>query len=175
MIDLCPVCNAISVRIPSSVFLPSLFVTFVTLLIVRFITVIKDKRRYVLCVLLIEFVFVVLCSTVICRKEIPVARLELIPFWTYSAISEPGLQVSLWDIVLNIALLVPLGVFVKLLYPFVSLWATLMIGLAFSCCIEASQYVFVRGVAQFDDVMHNTVGCCIGWILAKALVRVFEK
>lgn len=174
MIELFPVSDIIWARIPSSIIGPSLLVTCLAL-VGCFSGCIKDKKRYILWILLIEYLFVVICSTVICRKEIPAVRLELVPFWTYGAISEPSLQVSPWDIVLNIALFIPIGVFIKLLYSAMPLWATLMIGLIFSCCIEVSQYVFVRGVAQFDDVMHNTIGCCIGWILAKALVRVFEK
>ena len=30
-------------------------------------------------------------------------------------------------------------------------------------CIEAMQYFYNRGFAETDDVMHNTIGCLMGF------------
>lgn len=95
MIEWFPASDIIWARIPSSILGPSLLVTCLAL-VGCFSGGIKDKKRYVIWILLIEYLFVVICSTVICRKEIPDVRLELVPFWTYEAISEPSLQVSPW-------------------------------------------------------------------------------
>lgn len=39
----------------------------------------------------------------------------------------------------------------------------LMTGLVISVLIEAMQYFFHKGFAETDDVMHNTLGCMIGY------------
>ena len=33
--------------------------------------------------------------------------------------------------------------------------------------LKAMQYSFYRGFAETDDVIHNTVGCLIGYMLVK--------
>ena len=40
-------------------------------------------------------------------------------------------------------------------------------GLIISVSIEEMQYFFHRGFAETDDVMHNTLGCLIGWFMVK--------
>ena len=36
-------------------------------------------------------------------------------------------------------------------------------GFVFSSVIELSQLVLKRGLCEFDDVFHNTLGCVIGY------------
>ena len=43
----------------------------------------------------------------------------------------------------------------------------LLIGCSISVTIEALQFCFMRGFSEVDDVMHNTVGCLVGWFLVK--------
>lgn len=44
---------------------------------------------------------------------------------------------------------------------------TLAVGMGISLSIEAMQYIFHRGFAETDDVMHNTLGCVLGYMLVK--------
>ena len=138
---------------------------------------IKNKRQYVLWVLLIEYLFVLVCSTVICRGEITFEfdRLELTPFWTYIAVINHTPGVRVWDIILNVVLFVPLGFLVKLLFRELKLWKMVLIAIGLSVFIETNQYFFEKGIAQFDDVMHNTIGSAIGWGLALLSVQGFNK
>ena len=39
----------------------------------------------------------------------------------------------------------------------------LLIGCSISVTIEALQFWFMKGFSEVDDVMHNTVGCLIGY------------
>ena len=43
----------------------------------------------------------------------------------------------------------------------------LLIGCSISVTIEALQFWFIKGFSELDDVMHNTVGCLIGWFMVK--------
>ena len=38
-----------------------------------------------------------------------------------------------------------------------------MVGFIFSSVIELSQLLLKRGLCEFDDVFHNTLGCVIGY------------
>ena len=42
-----------------------------------------------------------------------------------------------------------------------------LMGCGISVTIEALQFFFMRGFSEVDDVMHNTVGCVIGWLMVK--------
>lgn len=162
-----------STGLPSAVLYSSLAVTALALVIGLLSSGIKLKVRYVLWLLLIEYLFVVACSTVIFRgvQTFPFAKLELAPFWTYRAVLNHTSGVSVWDIVLNVVLFLPFGFLVKLLFPSLSLGKMLLIAVGCSLCIETSQFVFEKGVAQFDDVMHNAIGSGLGWGVAKFIVK----
>ena len=43
--------------------------------------------------------------------------------------------------------------------------SALMIGLGISAMIEVSQLIFRRGVFEWDDMIHNSLGCMIGCIV----------
>ena len=43
----------------------------------------------------------------------------------------------------------------------------LLIGCSISITVEALQFFFMRGFSEVDDVMHNTLGCLIGWCMVK--------
>ena len=42
-----------------------------------------------------------------------------------------------------------------------------LMGCGISVTIEALQFFFMRGFSEVDDVMHNTLGCLIGWFMVK--------
>lgn len=161
-----------STGIPSEVLYTSLLVSLVAIVIGLLWKGIQWKKKYVLWVLLCEYIFIVMCSTVICRggMSFEFERLELTPFWTYKAVLAHTSGVSVWDIVLNIVLFLPLGFLLKLLYPTMKIWKMALIAICCSVFIEANQYFFEKGIAQIDDIMHNTIGACLGWLLAKGVL-----
>ena len=171
-----------STGIPSEVLYASLVVAALAI-VVLVIAGIKhscgsrDIWHKVLFALLAEYLFVVVCSTVVFRgvQSFTYARLELMPFWTYKAVVAHIPGVSVWDIVLNVVLFVPLGLLMKLLYPSLSLGKMLLIAVECSLCIETSQYVFEKGIAQIDDVMHNTIGAGLGWGIAQIALNLRKR
>ena len=46
-------------------------------------------------------------------------------------------------------------------------WKALLVSCGISVTIEALQFLFMRGFSEVDDVMHNTLGCLIGWFMVK--------
>ena len=54
----------------------------------------------------------------------------------------------------------------------------MMVGMGISLSIEVMQYFFHRGFAETDDVMHNTLGCIVGYMIVqgeKLIVKGYNK
>ena len=162
-----------STGVPSALLYTSLATTLVVIIMMLLWRGLKNKNKCVLWTLLVEYLFIVVCSTVICRgaQSFVFARLALIPFWTYKAVFAHTPGVSVWDIVLNIVLFLPFGALVKSIYPKLSLLYLLLIAAGCSVLIETNQYIFEKGIAQIDDVMHNVLGASIGWLMAKFAIQ----
>lgn len=174
MINWCNFDGFFRTGIPSHIIYSSLFVTTVFICCGLFVNRIANKTKYTLVALLFEYSFIVVCSTIICREEqsFDFSRLELMPFWTYKVVLSDDIPgVSIWDIILNVVLFVPLGFLVKLCWPSVTLVKMLLIALVCSLFIETNQYVFEKGLVQFDDLMHNVIGGLVGWICALILLK----
>lgn len=90
------------------------------------------------------------------------------PFWSYRAIMD-GKEQYLAENIMNVVVFVPIGILLGFMingsrFKVKSVWLfVLMTGLVISVLIEAMQYFFHKGFAETDDVMHNTLGCMIGY------------
>lgn len=120
----------------------------------------KRGRRRIAGLLLVEYIFLIYCSTVIYRKGYEGAGYELIPFWSYN---DPILFV---ENVMNVVAFIPIGLLMAISQPNMKWWRLLLIGIFLSVGIEALQFFFVKGFSEVDDVIHNTLGCMIGIALA---------
>ena len=70
--------------------------------------------------------------------------------------------------VMNVVVFIPIGMILGSLLRVKGSWlVALLIGCSISITIEALQFWFMRGFTELDDVMHNTVGCLIGWFMVK--------
>ena len=67
------------------------------------------------------------------------------------------------DMVMNIAIFMPVGFLLGMAFHAVRWWHTMIIGGGISLSIELLQYFTNRGVSELDDVFHNTLGCLIGF------------
>lgn len=68
---------------------------------------------------------------------------------------------------LNIVLFVPIGIFLKMAFRYIKFVQILLIGLLFSFTIEVSQLLLHRGWFEVDDMMHNTLGAMLGYLISK--------
>lgn len=74
------------------------------------------------------------------------------------------------EVLLNIALFASIGLLfggmgMRLKRVFLS-------GVVLSCVIEGSQFAFRRGLCETDDVIHNTLGCIIGYLIFLWLLKI---
>lgn len=164
--------------IPADYLIASLVIMSIAILLVLLSPKIGKKWKIVLWALLIEYLFVVICSTIIFRPSLQphvFSRIQPMPFWTYDAVMTHVPGVNIWDIILNVVLFLPLGFLVTVIYPKTSLWKILASGLVLSLTIEISQYFFSKGITQFDDIMHNLIGCLIGYVLSKITICKIKR
>ena len=145
---------------------------------------IKKGLRYSAGLLLVEYVFLLFCSTVFFRAYSETRGHNFIPFWSYER------QDLLIENIMNVVVFVPVGIILGFMVNDLrsqngswlkakgSWLIALLMGMGISISIETMQYFFHRGFAEVDDVMHNTVGCILGYILvqgSRLMVHGFQK
>ena len=126
----------------------------------------KIGLRYSAALLLVEYIFLRFCSTVIFRATGETRQYDFHPFWSYQAIQE-GREDLLAENIMNVVVFVPVGLLLGIAFKQMTWWKVLLIGCGISAVIEALQFFLMRGFSELDDVMHNTVGCLIGWLMVK--------
>lgn len=177
MIDWGDFWNFFKTGVPRDVLIPSFLLMLFALGLVIFSGRVRNKRNSILWILLVEYLFIVLCSTVICRNRMvfEFARFEPSPLWTYIAVINRMPGVSVWDIVLNVVLFMPMGFLLGCIYPSIKIYRLVIVVLGCSLLIETSQYLLEKGVAQTDDLLHNIVGAVVGCFMAKGLMLYRSK
>ena len=68
----------------------------------------------------------------------------------------------LHEVVMNVAVFVPIGVLLGQIFKGMVWWKVLIPGVCVSVIIELLQLILMRGLCETDDVLHNTLGCLIG-------------
>lgn len=79
----------------------------------------------------------------------------------------------------NIGLFIPTGIILPILYKGVNrFWKAVAIGFGMSFIIEISQLLFFERTSDIDDLILNTMGVAIGYLvctLVKGTIRVLHK
>lgn len=100
--------------------------------------------------------------TIVARNPSPIARYELIPFWSYRAIAE-GKTILISEVFWNYVLFIPIGILLMLILSSKHKWiVAIACGSLLSSSIEVIQLISHRGLFEFDDIIHNTLGTVIG-------------
>lgn len=122
---------------------------------------------------LLDYIFLLVCSTIVFRQYTERKPVELRLFWSYKHVHR-GLCYLFYENIMNIAVFIPIGIVLGILLPLSRWWTVPLIGLLMSVLIELMQLGFHRGLCELDDMIHNTVGCFIGLLIA-CLMKVVAK
>lgn len=152
--------------IPIWVYEAGLLILIAGLVICSLTCGIRKSIRYSLGLLLIEYVLLIYCSTVFFRNTGEL-QYDFMPFWSYRDYFNGVDRALLAENIMNVVVFVPVGLLAGLAFRRMKWKKILMVGLCLSFGIEVLQFVFVKGFAEFDDVMHNTIGCMIGCTIYK--------
>lgn len=129
--------------------------------------------RWSAVLLLVEYLVLILWLAVLARSVQAERMHNFTPFWSYHAIPKDVLVLP--QIILNVAVFIPVGVLLRCAFEKMRWWKVLLVGGAFSVIIEVLQFVTKRGFAEFDDVFHNTLGCLLGYGLFVAAAWVVRR
>ncbi len=136
-----------------------------------------DKRcllRKCVVLLLIDYILILVGSTILFRGEGVETGLSFFPFWSYRAIFEGKDQLVLENI-LNVVVFVPIGILSGYLIGKHNVTKSLLLCLSVSVAIEFGQLVLKRGFAEFDDIIHNSLGGIIGYYITIVLLWLNNK
>ena len=153
--------------------------SFIVLCLILFGTPIFKRhgaKKFVVLSLCSEYYFLVLCSTVICRKSKNTHHVELMPFWNYMDIwNKKDHPNDLIEVILNIVTFVPIGLLLSGGFRSMKWWHVAIIGCCLSSIIELLQLLTCRGLCETDDVIHNTIGCVMGVVLFNIIKTIGLK
>ena len=131
----------------------------------------RKGLRYGLGLLLVEYVLLIYCSTVFFRNTGKL-QYDFMPFWSYFWYFRGENDKLLTENIMNVVVFMPVGVMVGAVFRSMSWKKVLVIGMCLSVGIEVLQFVFRKGFSEVDDVMHNTLGCLIGYCLWRLVLRL---
>lgn len=144
----------------------NLWLIFVVAVALIWLSAFFQRRRAYIMRGVITYLLLILLVTLFSREGTHHRPPELLPLWSWLEVFRSRNSELLCQIILNVLLFLPLG---SLLYcctaiqaghhPLMSIW---LIGLGISTCIEISQLLFQLGLFEFDDIIHNSLGCLIG-------------
>ena len=134
---------------------------------------VKKGLWYTAGLMLVEYIILLFCSTLYFRQSVESQGYNFTPFWSYFAIQEGKLKL-LPENIMNLVVFVPVGLLLGCVFRNMTFLRVLLIGAAISITIETLQYFYHRGFAETDDVMHNTLGCAIGYGLYRLLVQTIK-
>ena len=116
-------------------------------------------------VAMVIFLGIVFGSTVFTRIS-TVRQYELMPLWSWRAIIRYHDWGLLKEDLLNCILLLPAGALLPLIANRKVKWyQALLFGVLISAVIETSQLIFMRGLFEWDDMIHNGLGCMVGCLV----------
>lgn len=119
----------------------------------------------------IVYGYMVVGITFLCREPVFEQQISLIPF--SSPLGNARLLAYFFE---NIIMFIPYGFIMPILFGyFEKMRRCIVLGMISSVLIETFQYITARGKAQIDDVLLNTSGMMIGWILFTLVAHSYRK
>lgn len=112
--------------------------------------------------------------TLLSRTQYPHRVIKIELFWAFRRWlmgSENGLAESI-QYIMNILFFIPFGFLFPQKKPSVKV---LLVAFLASLFIEISQYIFVLGECEIDDLISNTLGAFIGSFVYKFVINIQES
>ena len=126
-----------------------------------------SKTLYI--VLFAAYIAAVICLTLISGGKESSRRYQLVPFITLISNISIHNYSYIVQTIGSIVMFIPMGILVGLKKR--ELRYSLLAGLIFSLAIETTQLITLRGVFDVDDLIFNTIGSIIGYLV----IRLYSK
>ena len=130
----------------------------------------RPKEWYIILFLLAYFALI-LGKTVIYRETGAVEEVNTYPFWSYAEGFTKRRYVLVQNL-LNIILFLPIGFLLGAIIKSYRLLIVTLLGAGLSLTIELLQLFFEKGLCEFDDIFHNTVGSILGLLILNGVRKM---
>ena len=131
-------------------------------------------RETALIAFLIIYMAFVAAITLIERTPDVELKMKLVPLWSWHKMIITHSRRAFDEIVLNILMLFPVGGVLQL-WKKIGSRKALLYGLEISLIIETLQLLSYRGYFEWDDLLHNSVGCMLGAVVIERVQRWFRR
>jgi glycopeptide antibiotics resistance protein len=137
-----------------------------------------QKIGHALLLYLVFIFYIFILFTLLFLKGHAFRSVNLIPFHTIKGyLFGSGIfthNFALTNLLGNIVLFVPLGVYVTLFNRNKGFLKNIILIILMSTCVEVIQYIFKLGVSDVDDVILNGLGGFIGIVFYKTLLIMLK-
>lgn len=132
------------------------------------------KQQAVAILLLAIYLGIVLGSTVFTRES-SIRSYKLMPLWSWKEILFGNdARELLIENLLNVILLLPMGALLPLFWKKLKI-KKLFIWIFVSVVIECCQLVFKCGLFEWDDMIHNGIGCMLGDMIGNTILNEWQR
>jgi glycopeptide antibiotics resistance protein len=149
-----------------------LFLALIGSMVVYFVAR-DDRCRKVVLLWLSCVFFLMLYAAVIARTRQDSYSWQLIPFWSYSQIREGYIE-TLYENIFNVLFFIPYGFLSGAFFRKNGFVWSVALGASTSIIIELTQLITRTGVCETDDVIHNTLGCVVGYLSCRLLRLLYR-
>lgn len=98
--------------------------------------------------------------------------INLIPF---SELFTLNGKFDLSEMILNVVIFVPLGIYAGILFKRWDIWKNLFLFFLTSLICEVSQFILAIGAFDITDIINNTLGGLIGLMIYKGIEKAFKN
>ena len=122
----------------------------------------KLKKTQAISIFLLAVFLSIVFESTIFTRSVSTRQYQLVPFWSWRAIYLYHDWELLKEDLLNCILLMPVGILLPFIVNHAISWKkALAVGIFISLVIECSQLIFMRGLFEWDDIIHNSFGCML--------------
>jgi glycopeptide antibiotics resistance protein len=131
----------------------------------------KKGIRYTALLALTEYLLLLFCTTVFLRETKEIREYNYHPFWSYGAM-ETNPDFMMAENIMNVLVFVPIGFLFCIAFNGMKWWIAILLGVIISFGIELLQLLLMKGFSEMDDVIHNTIGFILGYLIALTIKSV---
>ena len=157
-------------RQPVSYLIPAIILSGCIVFVVSWLCEKKDTIKHrISFTFFLAYILVIFRVVFLCREPGSRKAISMVLFETWGHTFHMHAM-----FVENIIMFIPFGVLLPILFrKFRNGWLCVLAGFICSCSIEIVQHITQTGYLQLDDVVTNTTGTLLGWLIWRAwkLVR----
>ena len=147
-----------------------------TLCLLAAVAMHKIKKTQALGAIIALVYMVIIFGSTVFTRGVSSRQCELTVLWSWKEVLAARDREMMTEILLNCVMLMPIGILLPMaagrrIHPAVALLA----GAVLSGTIEVSQFIFARGLFEWDDIIHNSLGCMLGCVVANGVYKFLLK